>query len=83
MIDGVDKQFMQFQEKSGEMKTLIDQSGSVLQETRSIVDGICRALNARFEKHEQNFSEIYSQHAQYDDLVNRRPAQGKGMAKGH
>ena len=33
MVDGVDKQFMEFQEKSGEMKALIDQSGTILQET--------------------------------------------------
>ena len=82
MIDGVDQQFSQFQEKSGEMKTLIDQSNVVLQETRNVVDGICRALNTRFEKHEELFTEIHSKHAQYDDLVSRRPAQGKGMAKG-
>ena len=82
MIDGVDQQFSQFQEKSGEMKTLIDQSNVVLQETRNVVDGICRALNTRFEKHEELFAEIHSKHAQYDDLVSRRPAQGKGMAKG-
>ena len=82
MIYFVDKQFKEFQEKSGEMKTLIGQSDAVLLETRSVVDGVIRSLNVRFEQDDQVFREIYSKHATYDDIVSRRPPQGKGTSAG-
>ena len=82
VIDGVDKQFKEFQEKSGEMKTLRDQSETVLQETRNVVDGICMSLNVRFEQHDQALREIFAKHAAYGDIVSRRPVQGKGTSTG-
>ena len=42
MIDDVGKHFKEFELKASEMKPLIGQSETVLQETRSIVDGALR-----------------------------------------
>ena len=58
MIDEVEKHFTECQEKTEEMRTLIGQSEAVLQETRSIVDGAIKALNARFERHDMPFAQI-------------------------
>ena len=64
------------------MKTLIGQSEAVLQETRNVVDGVIRSMNVRFDQHDQALREIFSKHATYDDIVSRRPPQGKGTSAG-
>ena len=64
------------------MRTLIGQSESVLQEIRNIVDGDISSLNLRFEQHDLAFAQIHSKHQTYDDIVSRRPQQGKGTFTG-
>ena len=36
----------------------------------------------RFEQHDQAFAQIHSKQATYDDIVSRRPQQGKGASTG-
>ena len=82
MIADIEKHLKEFQEKTGEMRTLIGQSESVLQETRNIVDGVIRSLNLRFEQHDLAFAQNHSKHQTYDDIVSRRPQHGKGTSTG-
>ena len=68
--------------KTGKMRTLIGQSETVLQETRNIVDGALKSMSLRFDQHDLAFRQIFAKHQIYDDIVSRRPQQGKGSSSG-
>ena len=65
------KHFKYLEIKTGEMKTLIGQSESVLQEMRSIFDGAIRSMKLLFGQHDVAFTQIYAKHKRYDDIVSR------------
>ena len=59
MIGEIEAHFRDFATKSGEMKELIGQSGSVLQQSitrmNQIIDGSLRGVNLRLEQNDMAF----------------------------
>ena len=74
--------FAEFGSKCTEMKTLIDQSGTVLQRNQQIVDGAILSMNARVDALQNGvqitFQEMRAKNAGYDAIIEARGAGGKG-----
>ena len=82
MIGEIDAHFRDFDTKSGEMKVLIGQSETVLQQSlvqmNQIVDGALKTIHLKFEQSDTTFILIANNHQQYDALVGRQQQQQQG-----
>ena len=48
--------------------------------TRDIVDGALKTVNLWIDQHDIAFHQIFAKHPNFDDIVSRRPQQGKGSS---